>query len=191
MPCRWNDSIQNQVSTNSCRFNNGGRIHGHINTGKMILFIRSVLWDLDVPQEAATVLYEDNDATTVMGNEQKPTPCTQHMDIKTFSLCKWVDRDLMHMERIDTSINMDDHLMKGLQCALFHRHADYLLGHSLPKYSPVYQSLVGTYTDNYIETTHIVPDSFTTSITARATRTHVPRHKDFADNPWLIVLYHG
>jgi hypothetical protein len=67
--------------------------------GKMILFIRRVLWDLDVPQEAATVLYEDNDATTAMGNVQKPTPCTKHMDIKTFSLCKWVDIDLMHMEK--------------------------------------------------------------------------------------------
>ncbi len=30
-------------------------------TGKMILFVRSVLWDLGVPQEAATLLYEDND----------------------------------------------------------------------------------------------------------------------------------
>jgi hypothetical protein len=40
-----------------------------------------------------------------MGNAPKLTPCTQHMDIKTISLCKWVDRDLMHMEQIDTSIN--------------------------------------------------------------------------------------
>ncbi len=31
-------------------------------TGKMILFIRSVLWDLNIPQEAATLLYEDNNA---------------------------------------------------------------------------------------------------------------------------------
>jgi len=39
-------------------------------TGKMILFIRSVLWDLNVPQEAATILFEDNDACTAMGNAQ-------------------------------------------------------------------------------------------------------------------------
>ena len=36
-------------------------------TGKMILFVRSILWDLGIPQEAATVLYEDNDACTAMG----------------------------------------------------------------------------------------------------------------------------
>ncbi len=52
----------------------------------MILFVRSVLWDLGVPQEAATILYEDNDACTAMANAQKPTPRTRHMDIKYFSL---------------------------------------------------------------------------------------------------------
>jgi hypothetical protein len=38
--------------------------------GKMILFIRSILWDLGIPQQAATLLYEDNDACTAMGNAQ-------------------------------------------------------------------------------------------------------------------------
>jgi hypothetical protein len=42
--------------------------------GKMILFVRSILWDLGIPQESATILYEDNDACTAMGNAQKPTP---------------------------------------------------------------------------------------------------------------------
>jgi hypothetical protein len=87
-------------------------------TGKMILFVRSVLWDLGVPQEAATVLYEDNVACTAMGNAQKPTTRTRHIDIKTFSLCEWLERDLMHLERIDTTINMADHLTKGLQCPI-------------------------------------------------------------------------
>jgi hypothetical protein len=57
-------------------------------TGKMILFVRSVLWDLDIPQEAVTILYEDNDACTAMGNAQKSTSCTRHIDIKYFSICE-------------------------------------------------------------------------------------------------------
>ena len=32
--------------------------------GRMCLFIRSILWDLDIPQEAATVAYEDNAGCT-------------------------------------------------------------------------------------------------------------------------------
>jgi hypothetical protein len=53
-------------------------------TGKMILFIQSILWDLNIPQESATLLYEDNDGCTTMGNAQKPTPRTRHIDIKYF-----------------------------------------------------------------------------------------------------------
>jgi hypothetical protein len=37
-------------------------------TGNMILFVCSVLWDLGISQEAATLLYEDNDACTAMAN---------------------------------------------------------------------------------------------------------------------------
>ncbi len=37
-------------------------------TGKKIRFVRSILWDLDIFQEAVTVLYEDNDACTAFGN---------------------------------------------------------------------------------------------------------------------------
>jgi len=65
-----------------------------------------MLTDLDIPQEAATVAYEDNDGCTAMGNAQKPTPRTRHIDIKCFALCDWVERDLIHLERIDTSINI-------------------------------------------------------------------------------------
>jgi hypothetical protein len=107
-------------------------------TGKMILFVRSILWDLGIPQEAATVMHEDNDACTAMGNAQKLIPCTQHMDIKYFLLCNWVKRDLMHLERVDTKMNMAGMFMKSLSRLMIHRHDDYLLGHVPPKYSPVY-----------------------------------------------------
>ena len=69
-------------------------------TGKMILYVRSILWDLDVPQEAATIAYEDNDGCTSMGNAQKPTARTRHIDIKYFALCDWIERDLLLLERV-------------------------------------------------------------------------------------------
>ncbi len=52
----------------------------------MCLFVRNILWDLDIPQEAATVAYEDNDGCTSMGNAQKPTPRTRHMSGSTLLL---------------------------------------------------------------------------------------------------------
>ena len=113
--------------------------------GKMILFVRSILWDLGIPQEAATLLYEDNDACTTMANAQKPTPHTHHIDIKYFSLCDWVEPDLMLLERIDTKINMSDHFTENLSKALFHHLVDFILGHIPPPYSPVHLNLIGTY----------------------------------------------
>ncbi|EJK68604.1 hypothetical protein THAOC_10202, partial [Thalassiosira oceanica] len=73
--------------------------------GKTILFLRSILWDLGVPQTDATPPYEDNDACTTMANARKPTSRTRHMDIKYHVLCEWVDRDLLKLVRIDTCLN--------------------------------------------------------------------------------------
>ena len=125
------------------------------------------------------------------GNAQKPTPCTRHMDIKYFSLSDWVERDLMLLERIDTSINLADHFTKSLQPALFHCHADFILGHIPPAYSPVYRFIIGSYAgmDDYLD--KFVPSSFTTPITAAAARVHAPLRSDYADSPWISILGHG
>ena len=107
--------------------------------GKLILFIRSVMWDLGIPQDAATVLYEDNDACTAMANAQKPTTRTRHMDIKFNVLCEWVEQDLLKLERVDTSVNLADIFTKQLGPTLFNRHVDYLLGHVPPQYSACFK----------------------------------------------------
>ena len=161
------------------------------NVGRMCLFVRSILWDLDIPQEVATVAYEDNDGCTAMGNAQKPTPRTRHIDIKYFALCDWVERDLILLDRIDTSINLADHLTKILSRILFHRHADFILGHIPPKYSPAYQRTISTCSDEYKkEINQFVPVSFTTPTTAKAARMIAPTHDEIHGNPWIDILWH-
>ncbi len=131
-----------------------------------------------------------------MGNAQKPTTPTRHIDIKYFALCDWVERDHLLLERIDTSINIADHLTKILSHILFHRHADYLLGHVPPKYSPVYQKAISTYGDSFQDIAQYVPETFTTPstahqpLTAIAARILVPLHDKIKGNPWLIILWH-
>jgi hypothetical protein len=90
--------------------------------GRMCLYIRSILWDLGIPQEAATILYEDNDGATAMANAGKPTSRTRHVDIKFYAIQEWVERDLVVLKRIDTKINMADHFTKPLPRILFYRH---------------------------------------------------------------------
>jgi hypothetical protein len=110
---------------------------GHY-AGKMVLILRSIMYDLGIPQQAASIIYEDNDGATAMANEQKPTPRTRHMDIRYFALAEWVERDLMISERIHTSINEADHFTKVLNRILFYRHIDHIMGHIPPPYSPCF-----------------------------------------------------
>jgi hypothetical protein len=131
-----------------------------------------------------------------MGNAQKPTTCTCHVDIKYFALCDWVERDLILLERIDMSINIADHLTKILSRILFHWHTNYLLGHVPPKYSPVYWQTISTYSDNFQDVVQYVPVTYTTPTTARqpltaaAARIFIPLNNKIKGYPWLIVLWH-
>ena len=108
-----------------------------------------------------------------MGNAQKPTSRTRHIDIKYFALYEWIERNLIHLERIDTAVNTADHLTKTLLQILFHRHADYLLGH-IPDL------------DN--KPVQYVLYSFTTPTTAKAHRMLMPTTMDLAGNPWLPII---
>ncbi len=80
-----------------------------------------------------------------MGNAQKPTARTRHIDIKYFALCDWVEQDILCLEKINTSINIANHLTKPLSWVLFHWHANFLLGHVPPKYLLVRQHTITTY----------------------------------------------
>ena len=107
----------------------------------MILFCRSILWDLGVPQCVATVAYEDNEAC--WANAQKPTPRVQHMDITYNVLREWVEHDLIILERVDTKLNMAGHSTKKLGPLAFRHHTGYILGHVLLEYSACFQLLHG------------------------------------------------
>lgn len=105
-----------------------------------------------VPQYAALVMYEDNDICTAMAMAQKPTPCTRHMDIKYHVICEWIERDLLHLKRIDTSINLADLFMKQLGTILFYRHTDYVLGYVPPHYATTFSPNAAT--TNVMNTHH-------------------------------------
>jgi hypothetical protein len=137
------------------------------------------------------VIHKDNDACTAMGNAQKPTPHIQHMDIKYFLLCNWVERDLMHLKLVDTKMNMVDMFTQSLPRLMFHCHANYLLGYVPPKYSPVYSYLVGTYSDVVIDIETYVPSTYMTPMTAAAVRICAPIYHDYVSSSWVIVIWHG
>ncbi len=117
---------------------------GACNSGKMILFVRSILWDLGVPQLAASILYKDNDACIAIANAQEPTTRTRYMDIKYHFLCEWVEHDLLIFSWVDTLVKMLDHFTNQLGPTLFHCHVDYIMGWIPPHYTQWFRKLFGS-----------------------------------------------
>ena len=106
-----------------------------VEAGKQILYLRSILDEINMPQESATVLYEDNQGALLMANAQQPTKRSRHMDIKNFALQDWVKRDLILLKRISTKNNYSDAMTKSLQRILFYRHMNYISGKYIPDYA--------------------------------------------------------
>ena len=106
--------------------------------GKAILYIRSILQEIKIPQNEATTLFIDNNGALLMANAQQPTRRTRHMDIKHFALLDWVERDLLVLKRINTTDNYSDSMTKSLGRQLHYRHTDYILGKVIPTYAAAY-----------------------------------------------------
>ena len=108
--------------------------------GKIVLYVCSILEELDIEQTNATVIYEDNAGALLMANAGQPTRRTRHMDIKTFSVQEWIEDDLIVLHDIETSQNISDTFTKQLGRNLFWKHTDTLMGRRYPSYYK------GTYT---------------------------------------------
>ena len=103
--------------------------------GKYILYIRTILKEIGLEQDNATILYEDNQGALLMANAQRPTKRTRHMDVKHFAIQQWVAQDLLTMKRISTNDNYADVLTKATGRILFYRHIDHIMGYIKPQYA--------------------------------------------------------
>ena len=101
---------------------------------KIILYIRSILDDINIAQDTTTTSYEDNQGALLMANSGQPTKRTRHMDTKHFALQQWVDLDLLSLKRIATADNESDGMTKNVGRTLFYRHMEYLMGKIIPEY---------------------------------------------------------
>ena len=102
--------------------------------GKMILYIRLVLADLNLTQEDPTVVYEDNRGCLEMTKALKPTKRTRHVETRCFAVLNWVQTDTIDVRKIDTSDNSSDVLTKPTGRTIFYRHHDTIMGRRIPAY---------------------------------------------------------
>ena len=106
-----------------------------VEVGKYILYVRTILKEIELEQIQATTLYKDNQGALLMANAQQPTKCTRHMAVKNFALQEWYEQDLIILERIHTKHNWADSLTKAHAKTLFYCHMNHIMGNIVPQYT--------------------------------------------------------
>jgi len=101
-------------------------------TAKAVKHLRSVLCDLGLPQQKATIIYEDNKAAIDMINDSKPTTQSCHIDIQHFAIQEWRDWGEVEMRHIPGILNPADDETKALSWMLHSRHSHHTMGHYGP-----------------------------------------------------------
>ena len=102
--------------------------------GRYILYLRTIMAEIGLPQHHATVMYEDNQGALLMAKAGQPTKRTKHIATRYFALQDWVERDLLAFHRISTTGNSADAMTKATARTLFYRHNNHIMGKVIPKY---------------------------------------------------------
>jgi hypothetical protein len=80
----------------------------------MILYFRTILEDIGIPQHNATVMYKDNRGALHMASAQQLSNRTLHIDITAFKFTDWVEHDLITLHSILTPDNCADNMTKAV-----------------------------------------------------------------------------
>ena len=76
--------------------------------GCFILYLRTIMQEIGLPQHHATILYKDNQGALLMAQTGQPTKRTKHIETQYFALQTWVKRDLLALKCINTTNNSAD-----------------------------------------------------------------------------------
>ena len=80
-------------------------------------------------QNGPTPIFEDNQSTIKIVNNNVPAERTRHMDIRHFALQDWVQDKTAVLEHMPGILNPSDDLTKPLGWVLHARHCRRIMGH--------------------------------------------------------------
>ena len=103
--------------------------------GRYILYLRTIMAEIGLPQHHATVLFEDNQGALLMAQAGQPTKRTKHIDTRYYAIQSWVERDMIQFKRICTTDNSADSMTKATARTLFYRHNQHIMGKLIPHYA--------------------------------------------------------
>jgi hypothetical protein len=127
----YKSKLQPVVATSSTE----AEFYAAVIAGKLAKYLCSILSDLHFPPSKPTILYEDNQATIAMINEQCPTSRVRHIATQHFAIQEWRDAGDITLVHIPGVLNAADQQTKPLASRLHYRHARRLMGHFGPPVS--------------------------------------------------------
>jgi hypothetical protein len=110
----YKSKLQPVVATSSTE----AEFYAAVIAGKLSKYLRSILSDLQFPPSKPTILYEDNQATIALINEQHPTSRVRHIATQHFAIQEWRDAGDITMVHIPGVLNAADQQTKPLASRL-------------------------------------------------------------------------
>ena len=96
--------------------------------GQDVLYLREMLSDFNVPQAAATRVYEDNLACIAMSENPVRRKYSRHIDIRRYFVRELVLAGVMQLIPLRTDKMVADALTKSLPSPSFVKHREVMLG---------------------------------------------------------------
>ena len=90
--------------------------------------------EIDLPQEHATIIFEDNEGAYMVANAGQSTKRTRHMDNRHFAIQDWVEEDLVLLEKVRSPNNSSDTFTKNLARTAYYKCNDVVMGRIPPSY---------------------------------------------------------
>ena len=96
--------------------------------GKLVIYVRMVLSDLEIEQSNTTVICEDNGRCLQMNHALKSIKRIRHVETKYFAILHWVQTNQLGSKKIDTSVNASGVLTKITGRDPFYNHNATIMG---------------------------------------------------------------
>ena len=92
-----------------------------------VIFVRSLLAEMGLPQEQPTTLRVDNSGAVELSRDRKSRHRSRHVDRRFFKVRELEALGVIHVEHVPTADNRADLLTKALDVEAFLRHRNSLM----------------------------------------------------------------
>ena len=92
-----------------------------------IIFVRSLLAEMGLPQEQPTILRVDNSGAVELSRDRKSCHRSRHVDRRFFKVRELEAMEVLQVEHVPTADNRADLLTKALDVEAFLRHRNSLM----------------------------------------------------------------